>query len=169
MSATAADAAASQAWRQFAPRPQYPTCPTRRVHRGTDARDGEASERPYRIEAADLGAFSVCLVLGELVHALVRQSKQSGGITGAHLQAPSAQDTHGSSSRLGGTPFFVGGPPAECYIRPKRPRCVGRQLHLVDNLRAACVGDEQLHRFHNATAGLVNRASLRVTAAYTAH
>src|SRR5206468_9229478 len=52
------------------------------------------------------GAFSVRLVPCELVHALVRQSEQSGRITGAHLQASSAQDTHGSSSRLGGAPFF---------------------------------------------------------------
>jgi hypothetical protein len=81
------------------------------------------------------GAFSVRLALGELVYALVRQSKQSGGITGAHLQASSAQDTHGSSSRLGGAPVFVVGLLAERHVCTKRPRCVGRQLHLVDDLR----------------------------------
>ena len=62
---------------------------------------------PYRIEALTR-RFSVCS-LGELVHALVRQSKQSGGITGARLQASSAQDTHGSTSLMGDTPFFVDG------------------------------------------------------------
>jgi hypothetical protein len=63
---------------------------------------GHGSLRP----ASDMnlrGALSVFRVgLRKLVNALVRQSKQSGRITGAHLQASSAQDTHGSSSRLGG-------------------------------------------------------------------
>ena len=55
------------------------------------------------------GAFSVGLVLGELVHALVRESKQSGGVTSAHLQRSDSQQPDDASNRAGcPSVFFVG-------------------------------------------------------------
>ena len=41
-----------------------------------------------------------------------------------------------------------------------------RQLHIIDDLAAADVIDEELHRFDDAAAGFIDRAALRVATAH---
>jgi hypothetical protein len=122
-----------------------------------------------RTDAATHPWLSVGLILCELVHPLVREPEQSRSITGAHLQPASPQDTHRTSSGLGRASIFVVGPLAERRVRPQRFRCARRQSHIVDDLRAPCVGDEQLHRFDNAAAGLIDRSALRVAPSHPTH
>src|SRR5207237_8083722 len=66
-------------------------------------------------------------------------------------------------------PIFPFGFLSECAIGTDSPRGARRQFHLVDDDGLACIVYEQLHCFDDATASLVDRASLRVTAAQSAH
>jgi len=100
---------------------------------------------------------------------LVRQAQQPRGVSCAHLQAPSAQDPHGLSSRTCCASVLFVGLLAKSRVRPNRPCGGSRQLHVVHYGGRAGIVDEQFQRLSDAAPSLVNGAALCVAAAYPAH
>jgi hypothetical protein len=108
-------------------------------------------------------------LLRQLVHALMRQAKEPGGVARAHLQFSGSQYVNGASSRAGCPPVFFVGLLAKSRVGPDRLGRGGWQLHVINNRGLAGIVDEQLQRLADASPSLINSATLRVAAAYPSY
>jgi hypothetical protein len=107
--------------------------------------------------------------LRELVHALMRQPEEAGGVARAHLQFSGSQYLDGASSSSGCASVFFISLLAKGRVGPNRLGRGAWQLHVVHDGGLARITDEKFQRLSNAAPRLVDGATLRVAAAHTAH
>lgn len=116
---------------------------------------------------SDLSTFR--FRLAELMHPLMRQPEEAGGIARAHLQLSCSEYADRTSGGAGGASVLFVGLPAPGRVGPNRLRRRARQLHVVHNRGLARIVDEQFQRLPDATPSLIDSATLRVAAAYSPH